>query len=145
MTTREACIALDRAGGRVVWADGKPEIVGKAIPKNIIEVIRADKDAFLDDWASYWQHRFDVVPPSDLRMRVVPPAWRNDVYRRIERYVRTQSDPVTRWVFDRACAYTDKGMPNEPALKSAMLDLLMWQVGNRFKDPVATLMALEYS
>lgn len=131
MTPTELVAAVQAAGGDVQrFSDGRTNLKGQ-IPAELVALIKADREAFLDAWDAEIKGRYERVPPENLRMRSEPPRWRKDVYRRVEGYVRRQGSAVCLWVTMRATAYWEAGMASEAATASALDDVLHWQMSHR--------------
>lgn len=141
MTHAQIIEALVAAGATVKVVKGQARLVGE-VPDEVLEAIRADRDGFLESWQSHERDRWDKCPPLTQPLRSSPPYWRDEVYRRVERYVRHQSDAVTRWAFDRGCQYRELGWSVEDACKASFMDVLAWQLA-RFADPVTLLQDLD--
>jgi len=136
MTPAELVASVQAAGGDVTrLGSGQAKLTGN-IPPDLVHAIKADRDAFLEAWDDERKGRWDRVPPEKLLMRQEPPRWRMDVYQRVERYVRGQSDEVAGWVVQRGEAYRRGGelWNDQDCVASAMADVLHWQM-NRFPSP----------
>lgn len=144
MTTEAIIEALVGAGCTVRFlSDGKATLIG-SVPDGVVEHIRADREAFLEAWREYQSNRYLRCPPQTLPLRREPPKWRPEVYRRVESYVRRQSDDVVQWGFMRGNQYREE-RPDwsvEQCCKAALSDVLHWQL-ERHTDPIELLRTLD--
>lgn len=141
MTPGELVEAVVKAGAEVHVRDARPRLVG-TVSQEILDAIREQRDEFLEEWQRYERDRYTKCPPDTMPMRNVPPSWNDRTYARVERYVRHQGEPVGLWWFHRADAYMSAGMDATDATKSAIADVLYWQLG-RFRKPEELLETLD--
>jgi hypothetical protein len=143
--TPEAIVSAVKAAGASVefLPGGKAKILG-VVPPDVMGEIRAQREEFLDAWRDMDRGRWCKCPPGDLVMRKDPPRWRQDVYRRVEAYVRRQGGEVCLWATLRATAYHEakEGWTAAAATASALADVLHWQMSHR-PDPEGQLQTFE--
>lgn len=141
MTAIDLVQAVVAAGATVQVKGGVPSLKGE-VPSEVLAGIRTDREAFLEAWEDYRRSRYCVPPPPSLPLRREPPRWRADVWKRVDGYVRRQTDEVCRWLGARLVQYTDAGMNPREAAQSACMDVLAWQM-ERHRDPVAAVTAFD--
>lgn len=120
--------AVQAAGGLVeVFPDGRAKITG-SVPAELVEEIKAGREAFLEAWEGERRGRYLRVPPPWLPLRREPIAWRLEVRRRVKRFAEKQGEAVCAWVNDRAEVYAERmGWEDRAPLNAALADLLHWQ------------------
>lgn len=144
MSPAELVKALLAGGGWVETRGGQSRLMGN-IAEELKGELRAQREEFLEAWDAHQRDRYGKTPPLDQALLDQPPAWRADVYRRVEGYVRRQTDEVNQWVFARANAY-QASRPDwgpEQITKAALRDVLYWQLG-RFQKPEELLATFEW-
>lgn len=140
MTPEEMVAAVQAVGGGVTrFSDGKAKLSGP-IPADVLHAIKENREAFLEAWETDQKDRWDRVPPENLLLRKEAPRWRQEVYRRVERYVRSQNAQVTAWAVLRATAYrmANEFWDDKQCTAAALADVLHWQLG-RFASPEGQL------
>jgi hypothetical protein len=140
LTADDLVQAVLDAGAQVKFSGRVPRLVGE-VPAEVLQGIKDNREEFIDAWEKYERDRYCKIPPDNLPLRSQPPKWRRDVYRRVEGYVRRQTDGVVQWAFARGDEYLRKGWSSEDATRMALMDVLYWQLG-RHKSPEFVLMTI---
>jgi hypothetical protein len=132
MTIPELVDAVMEAGARIEGDRKNKRIVG-TVSDEVLAEIKANREEFIDAWTQRQRDRYCKAPPDDLPMRDRGPRWHQGIYKRVERYVRHQTDEVVQWAFHRGDAYLRQGMNAEEATKASLRDVLHWQLAHHNK------------
>lgn len=143
MTPREIVLACVAAGAQVKrLADGKATIFGE-IPGDVMEAIRADREAFLVAWDEYASDRYGISPPECLMLAPKHPTWTNETRKLCHDHVTRQGPEVMRWCLMRAEAYGKvRDWSDRHRMNAAVRDVIHWQM-ERYKNPEAVLASLD--
>jgi hypothetical protein len=142
MSPAELVRAVAGAGADVVIEKSGMRLVGPKLHPDIVEGIRADKAAFLEQWGEELRSRYGRVPEGPLPMTKTTPRWSHATYKRVESYIRRQGDRMTKWCFHRGNSYVEAGLSIEAGARCALRDLLYWQL-RRHARPEEILEGME--
>ena len=130
MNAAELIDALQRAGATLVIEDGKARMRGAAVPPELKEAIKGNREEVIAEWKRRQEQardRYGQVPPADAPllardMEVPAPS-----QEQITAHVLRQQRPVHAWVMARANDYYQRGVKAEDCEWRACVDVIAWQ------------------
>ena len=131
MTASKIIDAIHQTGAALVMEDGKSRVRGTAIPPELMQALKANREAVLVEMkrrAEACLDRYAEVPQDDpalLGRNMTPPA--APLRQAIMNYGLRQPRPVHAWVMRRAATYHALGIAVEECEWRACVDLLAWQ------------------
>lgn len=147
MNAAELIDALNRAGAKVEIVDGAPRVRGAKVSADLMEKLRANRDAVLAEAVrriAQDRDRYAEVPAPGTQLVAtegVALALTDEQKKLVCDHVMRQPRPVHAWVMARATMYFEaKGCKADDCEWRACLDVVCWQ---RRTDPKTAVQFLE--
>jgi hypothetical protein len=130
MSGAELLDQLNRAGGWIEIVDGKPRIRGAKVSAELMDALRANREAVLAEMERQRaedRDRYCKIPSSDAPIMARDTVLNQGQHWLLERYCFQQGRVVHAWVMRRANEYHGLGIDAGDCEWRACLDLIAWQ------------------
>lgn len=143
MNPADICAALEAAGARIEFADGKPRLRGSPPPPEVAAALKEHRAAVIEEWvrrAQAARDRYGKVPAEPLPLRATLLGQAEGMSaagmlkkRLVLNHVVRQSQPVCDWIITRSNDYYERVLATQQPARTeecdftACVDLLCWQ------------------